>query len=184
MSKVLIVSGHTHINDDSFVNKRILKEVKALMPEVEIDSLCELYPDLKIDAKAEQQKLINADIVVFQFPLFWFNKPSLLQLWEEEVWLHGFSHGSTGDKLKGKKLIISVTTGAPEEVYANNLLDTLLKPNASVTAGFVGMQLVEPMVTTYGVSYMVRSDEKNLPTLEAKAKDHAKRLVEAIKKEL
>lgn len=181
MTKVLLVSGHTDINNDSFVNKRILKEVKEQIPEIEIDSLCELYPDFKIDVQAEQKKLVEADIVVFQFPLFWFAKPSLLQLWEEVVWLHGFSHGSTGDKLKGKKLIVGVTTGAPEEVYANGVLDSLLKPVTSITAQFVGMELIEPMICTYGVSYAIRGDEANLPILEMKAKDHADRLVKAIK---
>ena len=35
----------------------------------------------------------------------------------EETFVHGFSHGSTGDKLKDKKLIVSFTSGAPEEMY-------------------------------------------------------------------
>ena len=106
MKKVLIVSGHSNIQHDSVVNSLILKQA---LPQVEIDSLCELYPDFKIDVAAEQAKLLEADVIVFQFPLYWFAKPSILQRWEEEVFLHGFSHGSNGDKLKGKKLIVSFT---------------------------------------------------------------------------
>lgn len=107
MKKVLIVSGHSNIQHDSVVNSLILKQVKQALPQVEIDSLCELYPDFKIDVAAEQAKVLEADVIVFQFPLYWFAKPSILQRWEEEVFLHGFSHGSNGDKLKGKKLIVS-----------------------------------------------------------------------------
>ena len=56
MKNVLVVSGHTDLND-SVVNKLVLEEVKKLIPEAEIDRLDELYPDFKIDVKAEQAKL-------------------------------------------------------------------------------------------------------------------------------
>ena len=92
MKKVLIVSGHSNIQHDSVVNSLILKQVKQALPQVEIDLLCELYPDFKIDVAAEQAKALEADIIVFQFPLYWFAKPSILQRWEEEVFLHVFSH--------------------------------------------------------------------------------------------
>ena len=45
MKKVLIVSGHSNIQHDSVVNSLILKQVKQALPQVEIDLLCELYPD-------------------------------------------------------------------------------------------------------------------------------------------
>lgn len=32
--------------------------------------------------------------------------------WMEDTFEHGWSHGSTGDKLKSKKLIASFTAGA------------------------------------------------------------------------
>ena len=118
MKKVLIVSGHTDIQHGSVVNRRILEVVKRELPEVTIDSLSEHYPDFRIDTAAEQKKVVDADVIVWQFPLFWYAKPSLLQRWEEEVFTHGFSHGTNGKALQGKKLILSVTTGAPAEFYA------------------------------------------------------------------
>ena len=172
MKKVLIVSGHSNIQHDSVVNSLILKQVKQTLPEVEIDSLCELYPDFKIDVAAEQAKVVKADII--------------LQRWEEEVFLHGFSHGSNGDKLKGKKLIVSFTVGAPGEVYSREsslgyTLNDLLLPASQSTASFVGMTL-EPFVYTTGVSYALRSDKEQAKQLEEKALLHAQRLVEAIEK--
>ena len=186
MKKVLIVSGHSNIQHDSVVNSLILKQVKQALPQVEIDSLCELYPDFKIDVAAEQAKLLEADVIVFQFPVYWFAKPSILQRWEEEVLLHGFSHGSTGDKLKGKKLIVSFTAGAQGEVYSREgglgyTLEDLLLPVSQSTAGFVGMTL-ETFIYTPGVSYALRSDEAQAKQLEEKALLHAQRLVEAIEK--
>ncbi len=40
-----------------------------------------------------------------------------MKKWIEDVFVHGFSHGSTGDKVQGKKLILSFTSGAPESMY-------------------------------------------------------------------
>lgn len=132
MSNLLIVSGHTDMKD-SFANKAILAELAQVEPKAEIDYLADLYPDFKIDVAAEQQKLINADVVVFQFPLFWYSTPSLLSRWIEQVFVHGFSHGSTGDKVKGKKLVLSLTAGAPSSVYdkpqmPEGVVDDLMLP--------------------------------------------------------
>ena len=72
MKKVLIVSGHTDIQHGSVVNRRILEVVKRELPEVTIDSLSEHYPDFRIDTAAEQKKVVDADVIVWQFPLFWY----------------------------------------------------------------------------------------------------------------
>ena len=102
MKNVLIISGHTDLAA-SVANKTILETLNERLPEAEIVKLDELYPDFKIDVEAEQQKLLRADIIVLQFPLFWYSAPSILERWMEETFRHGFSHGSTGDKLKGKE---------------------------------------------------------------------------------
>ena len=99
--------------DDSVANKAIMGKLAELLPESKAVYLDQLYPDFKIDAKAEQEKLMWADIIVLQFPVFWFSMPSLMHRWMEDTFLHGFSHGSDGNKLRGKKLVLSYTTGAP-----------------------------------------------------------------------
>lgn len=77
MKKILIVSGHPDLND-SFANKTILEETKKLLPEAEFVYLDKFYPDFRIDTKAEQERLLRADIIVLQYPLFWYSAPSLL----------------------------------------------------------------------------------------------------------
>lgn len=116
MKKILIVSGHPDLND-SFANKTILEETKELLPEAEFACLDKLYPDFRIDVQAEQERLLRADIIVLQYPLFWYSAPSLLHRWMEQTFTHGFSHGRTGDKLRSKQLVLSFTSGAPEEMY-------------------------------------------------------------------
>src|SRR3712207_7897804 len=102
MKNVLIVSGHTDLND-SVANKIVLEELKKALPNAEFDILSEEYPTFKIDVAAEQAKLVKADVIVWEFPVFWYSMPSILHRWIEDVFVHGFSHGSTGTALKGKK---------------------------------------------------------------------------------
>lgn len=83
MKKILIVSGHPDLND-SFANKTILEEVHKLLPEAEIACLDKLYPDFQIDVQKEQERLLRADIIVLQYPLFWYTAPSLLHRWIEK----------------------------------------------------------------------------------------------------
>ena len=71
MKKVLIISGHTNTESDSMANKQILNELQTrLLPEAEYDILDRLYPDYRIDVEAEQKKLVEADIIVLQYPVF------------------------------------------------------------------------------------------------------------------
>lgn len=117
MKNILIISGHIDLND-SVANKTILEELAKKMPEAEYVYLDKIYPDFNIDVKTEQERLVKADIIVLQFPIFWYAMPSLMSRWIEQTFQHGFSHGSTGDKLKAKKLIASFTSGAPEFMYS------------------------------------------------------------------
>ena len=63
MSEILVVSGHTDL-ENSFVNKIILGELKKHLPEAKFDMLSELYKNYVIDVKAEQEKLVKADVIV------------------------------------------------------------------------------------------------------------------------
>lgn len=182
MSNILIISGHTDLND-SVANKTILEIISDKMPEAEIDYLDKLYPDYKINAEAEQEKLVKADVIVLQFPIFWYSMPSLLSKWMEVTFQHGFSHGSTGDKLHGKKLLVSITTGAPEEMYKKDgamgyeISDFL--PFIQATCNLCGMEYAG-FIHTGGVSYQMRQDSEKLSELKEKAEAHAERLMEKL----
>ena len=112
--KVLIISGHPHL-DRSIANISILNEFKKL-PDVTIRDIGGLYRDYNINVAEEQKFLLEADVIVWQFPVYWYGMPSIMKKWQEDVLSHGFAYGSTA-KLKGKKLIVSVTTGSPEDSY-------------------------------------------------------------------
>lgn len=179
MKNVLIVSGHTNLAA-SVANKTILDTLHAHLPEAEIVKLDELYPDFNIDVEAEQQRLLWADIIVLQFPIFWYSAPSILERWMEETFQHGFSHGSTGDKLKGKKLVLSFTTGAPEAMYSHDgtmgyTIDEFL-PCYKATCQLCQMEFAG-YVYTGGVSYGNRTSPELIGQQKATSIEHAERLI-------
>lgn len=89
------------------------------LADVEVRRLDELYPDYQIDVSAEQDALSRADVIVWQFPFYWYSTPALFKKWIDDVHTHGFAYGSTGNKLHGKKLIVSFTTGVGRRLFRN-----------------------------------------------------------------
>lgn len=177
MRKILIISGHPDL-DVSHTNRLILARVAERVDEIEIRRLDALYPDYRIDVAAEQQALLGAGIVVLQFPFYWYSVPALLKKWMDEVLSYGFAYGSTGDKLKGKHLVLSITIGGPAASYAadgyNHFTpDQLLLPLVQ-TANLTGMRL-QPPILSHGMIY-IPGVYNTLEDVQARAEAHAERL--------
>lgn len=182
MKNVLVVSGHPDLAQ-SIANVTILDEVKKQLPQAHIRKLDELYPNDLFNIQDEQQALRAADIIVWQFPFHWYALPAKMKKWLDDVFLHGFSHGSKA-QLGGKKLILSFTTGAPAMLYHENAamkhsIEALLAPFESLAA-LCNLELQEPIYTT-GVSYLARENEEELKQQYTNAKNHAEKLVKLIK---
>lgn len=179
MANILVISAHQNLAH-STSNRLILDEFSgSLGDKVEIRRLSDLYPDFNINVAAEQQALEKADVVVFQFPLFWYNVPAILKKWLDDVWTYGFAYGEGGDKLKGKKLLVSLTTGGVEEVYNDEVMgkiEDLMKPvqSSAIYAGFEWLGVE----ATYAQLYIPgMHTEADLTKVQAKAKDHAQRVL-------
>jgi putative NADPH-quinone reductase len=76
------------------------------------------YPRFDINVDVEQQRLLAHDVILFQFPLFWYSTPSIIKEWEDLVLEHGFAYGAGGDKLKGKRMMLAITAAGPEDAYS------------------------------------------------------------------
>ncbi|WP_447512147.1 NAD(P)H-dependent oxidoreductase [Acinetobacter pittii] len=125
----LLILAHPYYTQ-SIANKTIVNELIKTYPDLEVRDIFQLYPDYKIDVSAEQEALLRHDTIILQYPMFWFNMPAILKLWFDEVFTYQFAYGSQGDKLKDKKVIISMTVGQKEANMVNNqenLIDSFLK---------------------------------------------------------
>ena len=185
MIKVLIISGHLDL-DRSLVNRTILADLEDV-PGLSVTEhrLDRLYPDFRIDVAAEQAALVDADIIVWQFPFHWYAMPALMKKWVDDVLLRGFAYATGGDRLKGKPLILSFTTGAPTAAYAhgqpmNYTIEEFLPPLRQ-TAMLCSMDL-QPPVHSSGMTFIpgVNTDAERA-TVEARAHNHADRLIAALR---
>ncbi len=86
--------------------------------DVEHVDLYAEYPRHNVNIDREQQRLLDHDVIVMQFPIFWYSSPSLLKEWIDLTLEHGFAYGKDGDKLAGKWLMLAVTAAGPEEAYS------------------------------------------------------------------
>ena len=107
------------------------------------------------DVTAEQPKLLAADAVILQFPLWWFGMPAILKGWIDRVYAYGFAYGYKGEGnryrygdgiLKGKRALLSVMVGGPETDYSprgiNGPLEELLFPITHGALFFPGMDVL------------------------------------------
>lgn len=181
MSKVVVISGHPNLAQSN-TNTIILNELKSELSDVEVRRLDTLYPDYQINIEAEQQALLDADVIVLQFPFYWYSVPALLKKWIDDVLAYDFAFGAKGDKLKGKDFFLSFTVGGPEESYDplgyNHFsIEQLVRP-LQQTAYLTGMNYHEP-VYTHGMVYIPGVYNK-LEDVQNLAKNHAKTLIGAI----
>jgi glutathione-regulated potassium-efflux system ancillary protein KefG len=127
-----------------------LAEAAQAMPGVTLRDLYEVYPDFTVDVRTEQRLLVEHDLIVLQFPLFWYSAPSLLKEWIDAVWLKGFAYGPRGVALRGKTLLCVISTSAsagdftPEGDYRFSLSE-FLRPFEQ-TARYCGLTWAEPFV--------------------------------------
>ncbi|WP_158281369.1 NAD(P)H-dependent oxidoreductase [Sediminitomix flava] len=115
MKKVTVVLAHDNF-ENSIANQTIIKELKEV-DQLEIRNIYELYSDYKIDVEAEQKALIDTDIIIFQFPFYWYSAPAILKAYIDQVFAFNFAYGPEGNKLEGKEFLISTTIGGPAEAY-------------------------------------------------------------------
>ncbi len=179
--KILIIFAHPDVENGSIANKVIVDKVNNI-EGVEVRDLYQMYPDFKIDVELEQQALIEADVVIFQYPFYWYSVPGMLKEWLDKVFVYGFAYGSSGDKLKGKEFLISTTIGGPAEAYQESgfnkfTIEELLKP-LEQTANLSGMKFNRPL-TTHGMVYIPGVYNKK-EDVEQRAREHAAKLLQFI----
>ncbi len=82
---------------------------------------------LSADIRAEQEKVARADLIIFQFPVWWFGMPAILKGWADRVFARGFAYiaGRKYDTgfFTGKLALVSVTTGTSADTYAPDGID-------------------------------------------------------------
>lgn len=106
------------------------------------------------DIQAELEKLEWADLVIFNFPIYWFSMPAILKGWVDRVLISGRCYGGTRfyDRggLKGKKAMLAITIGGQEHMLSENgihgSIQDMLRPILRGTLAYTGMTVLTPFV--------------------------------------
>jgi NAD(P)H dehydrogenase (quinone) len=107
------------------------------------------------DLASEMTKVLKADLLVLNFPLWWFGMPAILKGWVDRVMAMGKMYGGSAGLYengvgRGKRALITATTGAPRAAYGkwgiNPHLDVVLRPIQHGIFWFLGYQPLQPFV--------------------------------------
>ncbi|MBK7356293.1 glutathione-regulated potassium-efflux system oxidoreductase KefF [Propionivibrio sp.] len=168
---ILIVRAHPY-PQRSRAGRALLEAVHDL-PDLEVRSLYDLYPDFDIDVAAEQAALARADLVVWLHPIYWYSAPAMLKHWFDVVHLRGWAYGDGGAALRGKHCLWVATTGGDASSFAESGAHQLpfaaFEAPIRQTAKFCGM-VWEPPIVLHGAN-VVSND-----ALEAAANAFRERL--------
>ncbi|OIJ84990.1 NAD(P)H-dependent oxidoreductase [Streptomyces colonosanans] len=109
---------------------------------------------LSPDIRAEQDKLAGADVLILQFPMWWFTMPAIMKGWVDRVMAKGFAY-KAGRKydtgmFQGKSAMVSVTTGTSAATYAPNGIDgdilNVLWPIHNGILRYTGFDVITPFI--------------------------------------
>lgn len=124
------------------------------------------------ELEAEMRKLEGCDLMIWQFPLWWFGLPAALKGWVDRVFAKGRFYGNgriyeTG-RMKGKRAMLSLTTGGLAASYAkdgyNGNIEQILRPIHRGMLQFVGFDVLRPQIV-YGPVRL--TDEERANELDA-----------------
>lgn len=172
-STTLVILAHPNM-DKSIANKNISQLLEK--ENIVVRNLNQLYPDFKIDVKTEQEFLLKADTIIFQYPLFWYNVPSILKEWMDSVFTYGFAFGKGNFQLEGKKIIVSFTTGSSSKDYPEDVVEKIVFPFKGL-ANFCKMNYLTTIYSHEIANYSDEAKEKSVKIVEI----HAKKLIDLLK---
>lgn len=113
------------------------------------------------DILREQQRLIGADLLMFNFPIWWFGAPAILKGWVDRVIAADFAYDRNSrfrtGRFQGKRGMLTVTTGSVDDRYTKEgpvafaPMQETLHPIHRGIFEYIGLTVLEPFVA-YGVS--------------------------------
>lgn len=106
------------------------------------------------DIDTELAKLQRCDLLILQFPLWWFSVPAIMKVkgWIDRVFVNGLVYGAGKrfDKggMRGRRAMLCITTGCTSEmVEPDGLLgdlDVILWHLQHGTLGYAGFEVLNP----------------------------------------
>jgi NAD(P)H dehydrogenase (quinone) len=126
---------------------------------------------LAADIAEEVANVLWADLLVLNFPIYWFSVPAIMKGWIDRVFLSGPFYGGLRfyDKggLRGKAAWVTATLGGQPHMFAEDgvhgPLEEMLRPLLRGTLGYVGFDVLEPFIG-YHIPYITQEQREAVMT--------------------
>ena len=145
---------------------------------------------LSPDISREQDKLTRSDLVIVQFPLWWFGPPAILKGWFDRLFVQGFAQGvldpETGRALRygsgglvGRRALVITTVGAnaattgPRGIHGE--IGEVLFPVLHGTLWYTGMAVLPPLI----INGAVRVADEDYPRIRDRLRERLSDLATA-----
>lgn len=167
MSHIHCVIAHTQSTSLNYALKQAWVDASTRDCDVSVTDLYEWHrgnhpavqpyePTLPEGATAlidsEQQRIESSDLLILQFPMYWFSVPGLMKNYIDQVFRPGFAYPGTFSQSplhNGRQVLFSVTTQSDEAAFSEQ------GPNGSVVNNlfhlatafrFMGFRIRHPLV--------------------------------------
>jgi len=175
--ETLAAAGHEVMTSDlhamrfdpvsSRSNFTTVKDPDYFKPQVEEAYATEMN-GFAPDVEAEIRKVEGCDLMIWQFPLWWFGLPAVLKGWVDRVFAMQRTYGGgriyQSGVFRGKRAMLSLSTGGPEQAYVEGGLQGdisgILRPVQRGVLQFLGFDVLAPQIV-YGPARMT-NDQRTI----------------------
>lgn len=149
---------------NNFTSIRNSSFLKLQLEEIYATEVNGFVPELS----AEQEKIEWCDLMIWQFPFWWFAPPAILKGWVDRVFAMGRIYGNGREPyldglFEGKKALLSITTGSAEERYMDDGIHGniygILKPVHKGILAYNGFSILQPQLS-YSVAHLTDGERK------------------------
>lgn len=147
-------------------NFTTVKDPHYFKPQIEEMHATEVN-GFSAEITSEMQKVEWCDLMIWQFPLWWFGLPAVFKGWVERVFamgrIYGYGHIYETGVFRGKRALLSLTTGGPAASYSkagfNGDIMGILRPLHRGILQFVGFDVLAPHIV-YSPAHLTDEERK------------------------
>ncbi|PKO94137.1 MAG: NAD(P)H dehydrogenase [Betaproteobacteria bacterium HGW-Betaproteobacteria-10] len=121
------------------------------------------------DIQTEIAKVDWCDLLIFNFPVFWFSVPAILKGWIDRVFVSGHFYGGKRfydqGGMRGKKAMLTLSLGGQPHMFGpvaiHGEMDILLRPIMRGALAYCGFTVLPPHVA-YHVPYVSQKEREKM----------------------
>ena len=149
MTNILIINGHQKTpTAHGKLTRTLIQTMKEVLSQnkdihIKVSTLQKGW-----DIKKEQAKFMWADTIIYQYPIYWFHAPALLQKYLQEVLEYGVFYGvpnmpyGKGGKLANKTYMLSTTWNSPLDAFGQGFWQGIPSPDDALIAMHKAQQFI------------------------------------------